>query len=265
MFQTNSFGIAQVKYYKNFLTLTTERLCGNTTGLFKMKHEIIDHELIGVMASTAYEAPSIVNFSEIPFVSSSIVRKAIDMYMDEAIKFVYDDIKLKPISYEALAEDAYTLCNNGSLIYIGRFAEGMIPSSRLYKQYKDVCRGRIFLHTHPVPIPIPSPEDVVSASQIGYEVECVVSKISGDRAVLTCLKPLNGWDNVLEDYREVEKMILNISRFVVAGDGSTITFLPFPTAEEVEELIKYYRKLLSNSATLIHVSIDLTNNVYSIE
>ncbi|MEM0026739.1 MAG: hypothetical protein QXT53_02915 [Ignisphaera sp.] len=230
-----------------------------------MKHEIIDHELIGVMASTAYEAPSIVNFSEIPFVNSFVVRKAIDMYMDEAIKFVYDDIKLKPISYEVLAEDAYALCNNGLLMYIGRFAEGMIPSNKLYRQFKDVCRGRIFLHTHPVPIPIPSPEDIVSAHQIGYEVECVISKISSDRAILTCLKPLNGWNNVLEDYKEVEKMILSISRFVVAGDRNTITFLPFPTVEEVEELIKYYRKQLSNSAISIHVNIDLANKVYSIE
>ncbi|MDK6028236.1 hypothetical protein QPL79_02505 [Ignisphaera sp. 4213-co] len=229
-----------------------------------MKQHVFGNELIGLMASTAYEIPSVVGFSDLPFVGNAIVKKTISMYMDEATKYVYDVIGLKPLSLNLLMEDAYALCNNESLVYIGRFVEGLIPAHEIYSQYKSQCKSTIFLHSHPIPLPLPSPEDILSAYQLDYEAECVISKVSKSKAVLTCIKPMNGWKDVIYIFNALIEKVLEISQFIVVGNKDKISFLPFPTEKEINEIISYSKKRLEPYAHLIHVDIDLLNGTYNL-
>jgi len=217
--------------------------------------------LIELLASTAFEAPSILEINNLPVVNNDIVKKLIEVYMDEAIDFILS-LGLKPLSTSFLAEDVYTLCNENSLLFIGRFLGGLIPAAHIYR-YRTLCKSNLFLHSHPIPMPIPSPEDVISAAQIGYDVECVVSRISSFKAMLTCIEPLKDWDRVIANYDTIAEKVLNVARFVVVINKGDMSFLPMPSIDEISSLLLIYKKVLERYAEVLYVDIDINRKVFA--
>jgi hypothetical protein len=216
-------------------------------------------DLIELLASTAFEVPSIFDINNLPLVSSDIAKKLAEVYMDEAINFVLS-LGVKPLSASFLAEDIYTLCNDDVLLFIGRFLGGLVPAIHIYK-YRAFCKSNLFLHSHPIPVSIPSPEDILSATQMGYGIECVISKVSKLRAVLTCIEPSADWDKIMAKYDSITEKVFNVSRFVVVGNGNNISFLPMPTTSEIFSLLSSYKKLMEPYAKVLYVDIDLNNKV----
>jgi hypothetical protein len=219
-----------------------------------------DDSLVELLASTAFEAPSIFDISNPPIISNDIVKRLVEVHMDEAIDFIMS-LGIKPLLASFLAEDIYALCNENSLLFIGRFLGGLVPATYIYK-YRALFRSNLFLHSHPVPLPIPSPEDIVSATQIGYDVECVVRKISSRRAMLTCIEPFTDWSKVIASYDNIVEKVLSVARYVVTIDGSDMKFLPMPSVDEVFSLLSSFKKVLEPYAKVLYVDIDLSKKAF---
>jgi len=218
--------------------------------------------LIELLVSTAIDAPSILDLEHLPIIDSSTAMKLTNVYMDEAIDYL-NNIGLNPLPQEILEEVMYTVCNESSLVFIGRFLGGLIPS-KIVLSYKTSCKSDLFIHTHPVPMPIPSFEDIISAKQIGYSVECVASKVSKSQAILTCIKPRRDWIDVINVYDKVADNVINaVNKYVVVGDGKgNIMFIPLPTVLEVQRMLNATKNVLRPYAEFMLINVNLYTNSF---
>jgi hypothetical protein len=218
--------------------------------------------LIELLVSTTIDAPSILDLEYLPVIDSSTAMKLTNLYMDEATNYL-NNIGLSPLPQEILEEVMYAVCNEGSLVFIGRFLGGLIPS-KIVLSYKTSCNSDLFIHTHPVPVPIPSFEDIISAKQIGYSVECVASKVSKSQAVLTCIKPRRDWNDIINVYDKVVDIVINaVNKYVVVGNGKdNIIFVPLPTVSEVQRMLAATKTVLKPYAELMLVNVNLRTNIF---
>ncbi|MCS7111615.1 MAG: hypothetical protein N3D82_00030 [Ignisphaera sp.] len=223
---------------------------------------MIDEEAIALMASTAYSIPSLFDFDLLPIIDRSHVIKMIDMFMDEAITYI-DGLGVEPLPAKYVKEDAYILCDD-LLNYIGEFEGGLIPQ-QIILTHISRCGKVAMLHSHPIPIPIPTVEDVLSSLQIGYRVECIISKSSDYLATMLCLEPLESWNSVASALHSIGGNMLESTKYIVIGDGPQIEFLPFPNIAEQSSIIQNFIGILSIHASVLYARIDLVDRVYDVE
>ncbi len=222
-------------------------------------------DMSSVIASAAFTAPSLsMDERYLPLVDRALAYKIVNSYIDEALELV-NDVGIKPIPMDKLAEDSYLMCGE-SLIYIGRFYGGSVPPLALAKTM-EVCYTRkavASLHTHPIPLHIPTPDDIVSSKQLGIETECVLSKVGRDRARALCVKPMTTWDSVIRASEIVlSKLTDSISKYIVVGEDDYLFLLPFPTPIEAENLEKLFIGDLRGRAEILVIDIDLDSQEYA--
>jgi len=219
----------------------------------------LSESIIELLASTAFEAPSILDISNLPIIEGSMALRLSKMYTDEALEAL-SQLGLRPLPTSTLAEDVYVPCNT-SLLFIGRFSNGEIHPYHIIK-HQSLCSSKLLLHTHPVPVPIPSPEDIISAMQIGYRIECVLSRTSKTRAIMLCVEPVKSWKEIMHMYDSIAEDVLKVSRYLVAGNSNEVKFLPMPTDSEAVFMAEKFRKHVESYANILHVDIDLRDGVF---
>lgn len=211
---------------------------------------MVDDDAIALMISTAYSAPHLDDLDSRSFLKNKEVLKLVEMYESDVRRYIAIN-RLKPVSADKLSEDVYILCND-MLIYIGRFNGGYIPSKEILR-YKNVCHDMISLHTHPVPLPLPTLEDVISTQQIGYNIECVLSKINKDLAEMVCIKPVENWNDVVNTMSVfIETIFKMIDRYVIIENNGNIMFVPYPTENNIDTIEKFFA---NNLKGLVYVDI----------
>ncbi len=224
---------------------------------------MISEDGVALMVSTAYSIPSLIDIIDIlPIVDRNHVIRMIDMFIDEAIMYI-KNLGVKPLSTKYIKEDAYILCND-LLNYIGEFEGGFIPQPTILK-YISRCGKAAILHSHPIPMPIPTIEDLMSSYQIGYNVECVISKSSDCLAVMICLEPLESWKDTISALYGIDNYILKSINYIVVGDDSQIEFLPFPNTTEQNNIIQLFIETITKYAKILYARIDLVKQVYDVE
>lgn len=224
---------------------------------------VISEDAIALMASAAYSVPSIIDMHTPPVIDRIHVIKMVNMFMDEAIKYV-SSLGIKPLPIAYVREEVHILCDD-LLSYVGEFEGGTIPQQIILK-HTSSCSGRVaVLHSHPTPIPVPTIEDVISSLQIGYRVECVISKSSNRVATIVCVEPLRSWINVATALYNISESVLTSTRYIVVGDDMQIKFLPFPNTTEQNTIIQAFIKILSKHASILYARIDLAENLYDVE
>ncbi|MEM4515090.1 MAG: hypothetical protein QXO42_02610 [Ignisphaera sp.] len=223
---------------------------------------VINEDDIALLISTAYSIPSLLDMNVLPVIDRSHVIKMVEMFMDEAIMYVRN-LGIEPLSSKYIKEDIYMLCDN-LLKYIGEFEGGLIPQADILKHISG-CSTIAVLHSHPIPIPVPTLEDLISSSQIGYNVECVISKSSSCLATMVCMEPLKTWRDVISAFYDINDYFLESARYIVVGDHSQIEFLPFPNTDEQNNMIRVFIEVLSRYAKISYARIDLANRIYDVE
>ncbi|MEM1644664.1 MAG: hypothetical protein QXL96_02130 [Ignisphaera sp.] len=223
---------------------------------------MIDELNVALLVSVAYVAPYI-NTDGVTTLSNEEVLKLIDMYNDEVENYIR--LKgVKTVSPESIKEDAYVLCNN-TLIHVGVFEGGYIPSEYLLR-YRKICSDTIMLHTHPVPLPIPTPEDLVSMYQLGYRIECILSKVDEVVARMVCVEPLNEFkDIVLVMENFAEKVYSLIDKYIVVRDELGVRFLPYPSGKNLRKIENEFVSVMKKYCRISIVSFDLNRREYELD
>lgn len=221
---------------------------------------MLPEDAIALMMSTAYSAPYIDEVDNRCILSSTEVMKLIEMYEGEAREYIMlNGIKL--ISSNRLSEDAYILCSN-MLIYIGRFDGGYVPSDEILK-YRKSCLDIVSLHTHPIPLPLPTLEDVVSTQQVGYNTECVLSKIGKYNAKMICIEPTKDWNSILNSMEFFTEAVYRlVDRYIVVEDEFSIRFVPYPSENSLQTIEIEFIKVLKGDAYIDVVILDMRLSEY---
>jgi len=214
--------------------------------------ENIAKQFIDYIPDELVNAPSIWYAAKEATIPRDLALKYVDMYQDEVIK----DLRrrgIKPLDARELEERVYALYEGG-VAYVGKgiagelYLEKLVPSSML----KNAIA---FLHTHPIPLPVPTPEDLASAANLGYRVECVASRIGCDRARITCVEPKRDWDSLIEACSGISKVVLSVSEFIVVANDDSVFFVPLPTENELNEITKRFVKALKPIARVSIVDV----------
>lgn len=223
---------------------------------------MINEDHISLMASTAYSIPSLIDIESLPIIDKDHVIKMINMFMDEAILYI-NKLGIRPLPIEYVKEDAYILCNN-ALDYLGEFRGGAIPQHTILK-YISNCSKIAMLHSHPIPMPMPTLEDIIASYQIGYNIECVISRVSNYLATMMCVEPRKKWRDVIEYSYNAVEYFLKTSKYIVVGDSSYIEFLPFPDTAEQDKMVKTFIDMFIDYVKMFYVKINLIHKVYDVE
>jgi proteasome lid subunit RPN8/RPN11 len=222
---------------------------------------MIDEYNTALLLSVAYLAPY-VNANSITMLAKDEVFKLVEMYDDEALRYVKIN-NMKTVPLESILEEAYVLCNE-TLINVGLYEGGYIPSESLLK-YRSICNRMVGLHTHPIPLPIPTPEDLISMKQIGYNIECVLSRIDESKAKMICIEPLDDFRNVLNSMLIFSKVIYSlVDRYIVVEDELGVQFLPYPTNKSLQRIEEELVSLMKRKCRLNIVSLDMKKNEYDV-
>lgn len=222
---------------------------------------MIDEFNVALLLSVAYAVPY-VSTEGVTTLSNEEVFKLVDMYNDEVESY----IKLKgvrTVSSEYIKEDAHVLCDD-TLIHVGVFEGGYIPSEPLL-DYRKMCNDTIMLHTHPVPLPIPTLEDLLSMYQIGYRIECVLSKIDEAIAKMVCVEPLKELKDVtpvMENF--AEKVYSLIDKYIVVEDELGVQFLPYPSNKTLRKIENEFVSIMKKHCRITVVSFDMNKKEYEI-
>ncbi len=222
---------------------------------------IVKEDIIATMLSTAYTIPSLFNISKkLPLLDIDYVMKFTNMYTDE-IHDILRKMDVKPLPMRYLKEDIYILCGD-ILIYLGRFSGGLIPSEILVSQEKR-CRTTLVLHSHPVPLPLPTLEDFISSSQLGYSIECVISKVDHRFADMLCIEPRDSWNNIIEKMgKNVDRFYSIFKKYIVFEEKQDMLFVPFPNKEEVVSAIDLVNNIINDEAEVIYAGFDMKDKTF---
>lgn len=214
------------------------------------------------MLSVAYLAPYI-DVKDVTTLPTKEVFKLVEMYNDEVVEYVKKN-GIKTVLPGDLLEEAYVLCND-TLVYIGVFEGGYIPSEHLAK-YRTVCDRMAMLHTHPIPLPIPTPEDLVSMVQIGYNIECVLSRVNSTRAKMVCIELAEDIDNVLNSMFVFAKKVYSlVDKYIIVEDELGIQFIPYPSNESLKKIEKELASSIGRKCRLSIASLDMNKKEYSVK
>ena len=213
-----------------------------------------------LMMSAAFTAPYL-DIDEEYMISGDEALRLVDMYNDEVVDYIKMS-GVKTLPSLALQEDVHILYN-GTLIYVGRFSGGSIPSQTIFR-YKKVYRKIVLLHTHPVPLPIPTPEDLISMYQIGYDIECVLSRVDRDLAKMVCVKPVDSFYKVaIAANRFAETFYRSVDKYVVVEGEDGVMFIPYPSKSRLDVIEKEFISILSRNADISIVELDMTKNEFA--
>uniref|UniRef100_A0A7C2V8T6 Uncharacterized protein n=1 Tax=Ignisphaera aggregans TaxID=334771 RepID=A0A7C2V8T6_9CREN len=222
---------------------------------------MIEERNIPLLISTAYAAPYISADSN-AILDNEVVFKIVDMYVDEVVRYIKIN-GIKTVQSSHLKEDAYVLCGD-SLIHVGTFSGGFIPSQNLLK-FREACRSIVMLHTHPVPLPIPTLEDIVSMYQIGYGSECVLSRIHDGVAKMVCVEPFDYLENVMRGLENFSnEMFKLVDRYVVIEDEYGVFFLPYPSKRNLEKIEEEFVMHMKRTCRINIVSLDMERGEYDL-
>lgn len=214
---------------------------------------------VALMMSIAYTAPHL-DLEGVALISNRDVFRLIDMHSDEVKEYVKSN-GVKVLTAEDIREEAYALCNE-TLVHLGIFYGGSIPSHHILL-LKKLCNKMVMLHTHPVPLPIPTLEDVVSMYQIGYRIECVLSRMTNSLAKMICIEPLKRLEDVVLDMSIFEERLYSlIDKYVVIEDEFGIRFIPYPSVERLGEIEKEFIDIMRNSCRFGLVSLYMDKGEY---
>jgi len=182
------------------------------------------------------------------------------MYVDE-VHNILKEMNIKPLPMRYLKEDIYTLCSD-ILIHIGRFSGGLIPSEILLSQEKG-CKKILMLHSHPVPLPLPTIEDLISSSQLGYSIECVISRTNYGFAEMLCIEPRNSWNDVIKNMENhITEFYSIFKKYVVLEEKQDMLFVPFPNRHEIKSAIDLVNSIINNKAEIIYAGFNMINKTY---
>ncbi|MEM1525515.1 MAG: hypothetical protein QW775_03530, partial [Ignisphaera sp.] len=222
---------------------------------------MIDELNVALLLSVAYAVPY-VDTKGVTTLSNEEVFKLVDMYNDEVESY----IKLKgvrTVSSKSIKEDAHVLCD-GTLIHVGVFEGGYIPSESLLG-YRKMCSDTIMLHTHPVPLPIPTLEDLLSMYQIGYRIECILSKIDEAIAKMVCVEPLRELKDVVPVMESfVEKVYSLVDKYIVVEDEFGVQFLPYPSNKNLGKIESEFVSVMKKHCRVSVISFDMNKKEYEI-
>jgi len=222
---------------------------------------VIKEDIMAAMLSTAYTIPSLLDLhKKLPLLDLSYVEKFTGMYVDE-VHSILREMNIKPLPMRYLKEDIYTLCSD-ILIHIGRFSGGLIPSEILLSQERG-CKKILMLHSHPVPLPLPTIEDLISSSQLGYSIECVISRTDYGFAEMLCIEPRNSWNDVIKNMENYIAEFYNIfKKYVVLEEKQDMLFVPFPNRHEIKSAIDLVNSIINNKAEIIYAGFNMINKTY---
>ncbi len=222
---------------------------------------VIKEDIMAAMLSTAYTIPSLLDLpGRLPLLDLSYVEKFTEMYVDE-VHNILKEMNIKPLPMKYLKEDIYILCSD-ILIYIGRFSGGLIPSEILISQGRD-CKKILMLHSHPVPLPLPTIEDLISSSQLGYRIECIISRTDYGFAEMLCIEPKNSWNDVIKNMKNhITEFYSIFKKYVVLEEKQDILFVPFPNRYEIELAINLINNTINNKAEIIYARINMIDKTY---
>lgn len=228
--------------------------------MFRLK-EMLSEDAVALMMSTAYSAPYIDDVDNRYILSSAEVMKLTEMYENEAREYVVlNGIKL--MSANRLSEDAYILCSN-MLIHIGRFNRGYVPSDEILK-YRKLCLDMVSLHTHPIPLPLPTLEDIISTQQVGYNTECVLSKIGKYNAKMICIEPTKDWNRILNSMEFFTEIVYKlVDKYIVVEDEFSIRFVPYPSEDRLQAIENEFIRILKGDAYIDIVILDMKLSEYT--
>lgn len=217
----------------------------------------IEPEELALMASTAFEIPTLVERADLPLIEGWELPALLECHPHEAVERVRR-LGLTPLPPEEVAENLYILCGGG-LLYLGRFTRGAIPPCALSGGAR--CADALALHSHPIPLPIPTPEDLESSWALGYRAECVISLLDGKTAALFCvdLRGLKPSEELQEVYEEVARSLLTLSKYLLVGDEEGVLLLPFPSREEALRLLKEYADAISSLTRIYYARLSLSD------
>lgn len=220
---------------------------------------MINEHDIALMISIAYTAPYI-DPRDVTLVSDKVIFKLVDMYSDEVKEYAkLNDVKI--LQAENLREEAHALCND-TLVYLGVFCGGSIPSHQILA-LKKLCNRMAVLHTHPVPLPIPTPEDIISMYQIGYRIECILSRMSRSLAKMICIEPLKELEDIMLSMKVFEEKLYSlIDRYVIVEDEYDVRFIPYPSTERLHEIEREFVNVMKDSCRFNIVSFYMDNGEY---
>jgi len=222
---------------------------------------VVKEDIMAVMLSTAYTIPSLLDLhKKLPLLDLSYVEKFTGMYVDE-VHSILREMNIKPLPMKYLEEDIYTLCSD-ILIHIGRFSGGLIPSEILLSQGKD-CKKILMLHSHPVPLPLPTIEDLISSSQLGYSIECVISRTDYGFAEMLCIEPRSSWNDVIKNMEShIMEFYSIFKKYVVLEENQDMLFVPFPNRYEIKSAIDLVSSIVDNKAEIIYAGFNMIDKTY---
>ncbi len=170
-----------------------------------------------------------------------------NMYVDE----VLTDLQkrgIEPIDNSELVEWVYALYDGG-IAYLGKGIAGELYVEKLLP--KNMLNNVIaMLHTHPIPIPIPTPEDIASAANLGYRIECIASRDYDGAIKVVCVSPKCNWHCLLKVSYSMTSSILSVEKFAVVKYGEGVVFLPIPTSRELEAIMNKFVEEASQLASV---------------
>lgn len=221
---------------------------------------MLDEDSIAVMMSVAYAAPYI-RVENLTLLSRDDVLTLVEMPMNFALEYVKSN-NVKTLASEELLEEAHVLCND-MLLYVGIFNGGVIPSQYIAR-YRSVCKRRLIsIHTHPVPLPIPTLEDIISMYQIGYRVECVLSRLSEDLARMVCIEPEGSLDDVAVNLKKFEEVLYDmVDKYIVVVHGDGVTFIPYPSINVLNSIESEFKRYTKGVARTNIITLDMKNKEY---
>lgn len=226
---------------------------------------MIGEDDLALMISTAYSMPYI-SVDDTYTLDGKEVFELINMYTDEVEEYIRSR-KIKTLSLKILQEEVYILCDD-TLYYVGTFEGGYIPSQHIHKlkiDYEDFCGRIVVMHTHPVPLPIPSPEDIISMQQIGYDVECILSRTDFNTAKMICIQLLgeHKYANIISDIERMADITYKlVDRYVVVKEDDDIRFIPYPSNRSLQKIEEEFIKIMKRYTKINIALLDMDKNEY---
>jgi proteasome lid subunit RPN8/RPN11 len=222
---------------------------------------MIEESNLALLLSAAYTAPY-VDVHSVAMLTTEEVFKLVKMYNEEVLEYVRTN-KMKTVPLKNIVEEAYVLCD-GVLIDVGLFEGGYIPSDHLLK-YRHFCDEVVGMHTHPVPLPIPTPEDLISMKQVGYNVECVLSRTEDSKATMICVEPIDDFKNILNSIAMFSKNVYSlVDRYIVVEDELGVLFLPYPSPKSLQKIVEEFTITMKNVCKICIARFDMDKNEYDV-
>ena len=193
-----------------------------------MLAQVVPEEVLDLLLSAALDAPSVEPSDALPRFGEEL-----DPELEQELAEVLRDLAI---------ENGWVLCRNALVeVREGGYVGGVDPRSLLEAMSTTGCRAVV--HSHPVALPF-TPEDLVSAQQLGSQLEVLVFRVEHHLFVLAARPaPGRSWLEAAERIAALgNEIVERVQRYAPVPGG----LLPVPSLDEALDLVARFLELVED-------------------